>query len=90
MGVSIMLQTGPKKWKDITPGWRSDMAGMLNEIAGYPSRLLVFGHDDLDALRGKRAEVAGMERFDEGWLDCFDAIIEQLSRSDSAVVDLRY
>ena len=90
MGVSIMLQTGPRRWKDITPGWRSDMAAMLNEIAGYPARLLVFSLYDLDALKGKRAEVARMERFDEQWLDCFDAIIGRIERADSAVVDLRY
>lgn len=66
------------------------MAAMLSELAGYPARLLVLGAADLEALKSKRAEVLGRDRFDEEWLACLDAIIAQITRADTAVVDLRY
>lgn len=94
MGVSILLQVGPKKWHDITPGWRSDMAAMLRDIGGA-GEFLVFSECDLPALKHRRRRQRIGEAkppFDQSkeWAETFTAIIKQIEKFETAVVRLAY
>lgn len=95
MGVSILMEVGDEKWEAITPGWRSAMAEMLREIAGYHSNYLVFDRESLPALRERRekqriGEVAPPFDRSEEWVECFDRIIARIEKHGTALVQLSY
>ena len=94
MGVNIEMQRG-KKWVDITPGWRSQMASWLRDISGSHASVLAFTEDDLPALRmcRKKQRIGQddppFDRSDE-WTKCFNQIIRQIKKDGVALVQLLY
>jgi hypothetical protein len=94
VGVSIEMQRGTK-WVDITPGWRSQMAEWLRDIAGTSRSTMAFTEDDLPALRERRRKQRKGESnppFDQSdeWVKCFDAIIRKIKKDGVALVQLNY
>lgn len=93
MGVSISIkQRG--KWKDITPGWRSQMANWLMGVGGERMPICFTERDipALNQLKRKQRKGEVEPPFDQSkeWTDCFNTIIRAIRRNGEAIVNCEW
>jgi hypothetical protein len=93
MGVNISLEVKGKR-RDITPGWRSQMASWLQDISGGHDALLFTEHHvtALKSVCKKQRRGEAEPPFDhcDEWTKCFNEILREIKRSGRAIVYLEY